>query len=186
MKKVIILALLSLNAFAHPHVFIDASSKVVVANSKEVQIEIEWLFDGLTSESLLMEFDMNGNGKIDKKEQARAKANFKNNISQYDYMTELYLGDKKKKSKFTHSKSSFSTRPIVFEGKKFSALVYKYTIKAKVKNVTDKLRFKLAFYDPTSYSEIATAKKMGNTKGIKLLASKLDKMKSMHDVTVGL
>lgn len=188
MKKILIIGLLlhCLNLYAHPHVFIDAATTIKKAAANELIIETEWIFDGITSESLLIELDLNANKKIDKSEQEKGIRNFKKNLSMHNYMIELYFGNSKKTEEFKVFNSSFSTRNITFEGEKFIGVVYKFNIKAKVKSKNKKIDFKLRYYDPTFYSEIAAVGKIKSVKGVKILKSKLSKIKSMYEVELAL
>ncbi|MCK5884292.1 MAG: DUF1007 family protein [Bacteriovoracaceae bacterium] len=174
------------SSFAHPHIFIDVNSKLVKVDNKKIQIDVEWLFDGMTSESLIGDFDANMNQKIDPSEQKLLVKSFKDNISKYNYMTEIQLGSNKEKIKFNVSNQSFATKAIVFDGAKMTGLLYRYSIIAKNSNIGDKLRVRIVFYDPSSYSELAPAAKISIPKSIKTLNSKLIKIKSMQDFTVGL
>ena len=59
---------MTLNLSAHPHTFIDLYPTLHVKGDTIVKTEFKWKMDDMTSAMLIMEFDVNGNGKIDKEE----------------------------------------------------------------------------------------------------------------------
>ncbi|MCR1816016.1 DUF1007 family protein [Aliarcobacter butzleri] len=95
MKSFIILFFVStITLFAHPHTFIDIFPKIYNKENIITSISMMWKFDEMTSELLLMEFDENGNGKIDEEEQKYIKENYFDSLKDYKFYTYLFI-DKK-------------------------------------------------------------------------------------------
>ncbi len=88
--KILILILFTTILSAHPHCFID-----VYPTMDKKSITIKWIFDEMSSQMLIMDFDKNHDGKINKKEsQYIYKEAFKV-LKEYDYYT-YFLNNKKK------------------------------------------------------------------------------------------
>lgn len=95
MKSFIILFFVStITLFAHPHTFIDIFPKIYNKENRITSISMMWKFDEMTSELLVMEFDENGNGKIDQEEQKYVKENYFDSLKDYKFYTYLFI-DKK-------------------------------------------------------------------------------------------
>jgi len=94
MKLIIIAILLFSYLFAHPHTFIDVYPTLIQKNGYVKQVDIKWLLDEMTSSMLIMEFDQNGNGKIDKKENSYIKDNYFMSLKDYSFYT--YIKDRYK------------------------------------------------------------------------------------------
>lgn len=77
LKKVIFIIILSISFVqAHPHTFMDVYPALHVKGDKIVKTHIKWKMDDMSSAMLIMEFDTNGNGKIDEKENAFIYENY--------------------------------------------------------------------------------------------------------------
>ncbi len=74
-------------AFAHPHVWIDAITTVVVAKGMVTGIKVEWVMDTFFSETLLKDFDLNKNHKFDKNEVADLEREAFSNTAKQSYFT---------------------------------------------------------------------------------------------------
>lgn len=81
-------------ANAHPHVFIEANLEVV-RNDKGEATEIRhvWRFDEFFSSSLLLDFDANGNGKLDESELQEIAGITRQSIAEYNFYTEVRNGE---------------------------------------------------------------------------------------------
>jgi len=79
---------------AHPHVFIEANLEIV-RNEKGEATEIRhvWRFDELFSTSLLLDFDSNGNGRLDETELQEIASITRESIGEYNFYTEVRNGD---------------------------------------------------------------------------------------------
>ena len=130
MQKIILFILFLSNLFAHPHTFIDVYPKVVVKNNIVTQIDFKWIMDEMTSSMLIMEFDQNQNGKIDKEENKYIEENYFLSLKDYDFYTHL-----KPKYKVTNFFADIKNEKIEYN------FTFQLLKKTKLSN------FKLQFYD---------------------------------------
>ncbi len=89
-----ILLFYTTNIFAHPHTFIEIYPTIDVNNDKISNIHFKWKLDEMTSSMLIMEFDVNGNGKIDKKENMFIYLDYFVSLSDYNFYTDIKINDK--------------------------------------------------------------------------------------------
>lgn len=78
---------------AHPHVFVEASMELVI-NKKGQFTELRhvWRFDELFSSTLILDYDTNGNGALDKDEIDEITKTIHESIGEYDFYTALRSG----------------------------------------------------------------------------------------------
>lgn len=141
MIRIFALLTLFLNLlFAHPHTFIDVFPTIDSKNNKIKTIHFSWSFDEMTSQLLIMEFDQNMNGKIDKDELSYIKNNYFNSLEQFNYYTDIKI-----------SKKPIKTKPINFNSKikDGTKITYEFDIVINA----DKKDLQVEFYD----SEMFTA-----------------------------
>jgi len=81
--------------FAHPHTFIDLFPSINSKNNKINSLHFKWRFDEMTSGVLLMEFDQNMDGVLDKNEILYARDNFFYPLKEFGYYTDLKIANKK-------------------------------------------------------------------------------------------
>jgi len=89
------LAMAPASAFAHPHIFVQARLEVVAGpdgNIKELQNV--WRFDEVFSSSVMMDFDKNGNLKLDPDELQAVGATVRDSLADYDYYVNMSLNGK--------------------------------------------------------------------------------------------
>jgi len=89
------LAMAPATAFAHPHIFVQARLEVVAGpdgNIKELQNV--WRFDEVFSSSVMMDFDKNGNLKLDPDELQAVGATVRDSLADYDYYVNMSLNGK--------------------------------------------------------------------------------------------
>ncbi|MEA3513121.1 MAG: DUF1007 family protein [Campylobacterota bacterium] len=96
LKKIYFLFTLfcTINLFAHPHTFIEIYPTIKVKNNKIININFKWKMDEMTSSMLIMEFDQNGNGKIDKKENFFIYGSYFLRLHEYNFYTDVKVKDK--------------------------------------------------------------------------------------------
>ena len=70
-------------AAAHPHVFIENKVTFVVDAGKVTALRLSWVFDDVFSDSLLMQFDADGDGKVPSP-----------NLKMFHYFTYVWLDGK--------------------------------------------------------------------------------------------
>lgn len=84
-------------AFAHPHVFVEANVEIARDDSGEVTgIRHVWRFDELFSSTVLLDYDVNGDGDLDISELEEVSKTVTSSLGEYDYYTEVRL-DKRSK-----------------------------------------------------------------------------------------
>jgi ABC-type uncharacterized transport system substrate-binding protein len=94
--KVVLLVFAFINIlYAHPHTFIDLYPKVIHKNNTITSLHMTWKFDEMTSQMLVMEFDQNGNGKIDKEENKYIKENYFDPLKDYGFYTYVTVNKKR-------------------------------------------------------------------------------------------
>jgi len=130
MQKIILFIFMLSSLFAHPHTFIEVYPRVIIKNNMVTQINFKWIMDEMTSSMLIMEFDQNQNGKIDKNENKYIEKNYFLSLKDYDFYT--YLKPKYKVTKF-------------FANIKDEKIEYNFTFELLEK--TKLSNFKLQFYD---------------------------------------
>lgn len=82
------------SAFAHPHTFIEVFPTITVKDNKTQSIHFKWMLDEMTSSVLIIEFDQNGDGKINKQENKYAYENFFSTLVDYNFYTDIKIKDK--------------------------------------------------------------------------------------------
>ena len=95
MRKVIFIIILSI-AFvqAHPHTFIDLYPTLHVKGNKIVKTHIKWKMDDMSSAMLVVEFDTDGDGKIDEKENKYVYENYFVSLSKYHFYMDIIVKNK--------------------------------------------------------------------------------------------
>ncbi|MCO4315687.1 DUF1007 family protein [Phyllobacterium sp. 21LDTY02-6] len=83
-------------AYVHPHVFAEARLDVSIKPDGTVEkLGHVWRFDDLFSSTVLVEFDKNGDLKLDQKELADLAQTINASISEFDYFQSVELNGKK-------------------------------------------------------------------------------------------
>lgn len=72
---------------AHPHVFINNQVDFVFDSEGLKGFQFRWLFDEMSSVAYVMEHDINGDLKLDKKESKSIKKGAFDNLKNFHYMT---------------------------------------------------------------------------------------------------
>ena len=80
-------------AEAHPHVFADSKMEIVgTADGKLSAIRNIWRFDELFSSSVVVDFDKNGNGKLDPDELEAVGKTVLGSIAEWEFYTFVSIG----------------------------------------------------------------------------------------------
>ncbi|MEX0404138.1 DUF1007 family protein [Aquibium sp. LZ166] len=88
-------AALTSPAIAHPHIFAEARLDVMVSPQGDVSsLRHLWRFDDLFSSTVLLEFDANGDLKLDDAELAEVSKTVFDSIGEYDYFQVVRANDK--------------------------------------------------------------------------------------------
>jgi ABC-type uncharacterized transport system substrate-binding protein len=124
---------------AHPHTFVDVFPSINSKNNKIQTIHFEWSFDEMTSQLLVMEFDQNMDGKIDKAELDFIYTNYFTPLGDYNYYTDIKIKNK-----------ALKTAPKNFnvEIKENQKIVYKFDIDINA----DKKDVNIEFYDQEMFT----------------------------------
>ena len=110
-----ILLLLPIVSFGHPHTFLDVHMNIKAQHNIIKTIQFKWVFDDMTSQLLVMEFDQNGNGKIDPNEIAYIKDNYFDYLKQFSYYTDVKISNKSQEIKPYNFKSYIQDMKIVYQ-----------------------------------------------------------------------
>ena len=82
-------------AYVHPHVFAEARLDITIKPDGTVEkLGHVWRFDDLFSSTVLVEFDKNGDLKLDDKELADLASTINKSISEFDYFQTVQLDGK--------------------------------------------------------------------------------------------
>lgn len=92
-KHIILLLLFVSLVWSHPHTFIDLYPTLHVKNNTIIKTHIKWKMDDMTSSMLIMEFDLNADGAIDKKENTFVYKNYFLSLEQNNYYMDILVED---------------------------------------------------------------------------------------------
>jgi ABC-type uncharacterized transport system substrate-binding protein len=125
------------------------------------QIHFKWQLDEMTSSMLIMEFDQNGDGKIDKKENFFIYSSYFITLSDYNFYTDIKINNKIQK--FPKPKNFKAT----IENNK---ICYSFDIDEKysIKNT------KFDFGDPDFFVAMILKKEFVKIQGAKAIVQELD------------
>ncbi|MEZ5871101.1 MAG: DUF1007 family protein [Nitratireductor sp.] len=89
----IVIAALPQAAAAHPHVFVESNLEILRdAQGNVTELRHVWRFDDLFSSDVLLNYDANGDGKLDAAELDEVGRTVGSSIAEYDYYTEVRSG----------------------------------------------------------------------------------------------
>ena len=157
MLKIIFTVLISINfLYAHPHTYINIYPTAIIKDNKIIEINFKWIMDEMTSSMLIMEFDQNLNGKIDKNENKYIKNNYFLSLNKYNF--------------YTHTKAKYKTANFIADIKN-NKIVYMFSF------ILDKpytlKNFSMSFYD-TDFFVATQLKKEFITQKINYLVEDID------------
>jgi len=81
-------------AAAHPHVFIENKVTFVFDAGKVPALRVSWVFDDVFSDSLLTQFDADGDGKFDDLESKAVGEGTLPNLKMFHYFTYVWVDGK--------------------------------------------------------------------------------------------
>jgi ABC-type uncharacterized transport system substrate-binding protein len=126
--------------FSHPHVFISPKIRVNLKGNSLNKIQVEWVFDAMTTAQVLEVFDRNKNGILDVSEVNTIRKKVFVNLSNYQYYTALYINGKRIP---TLSPTEFQAR--INANKK---LIYSFNLVFRRKKINS---LKMSFQDSSFY-----------------------------------
>lgn len=143
MKRITILMfLLPVYLFAHPHIMLSTSLEFEYSASQCEGIWVEWEFDRYFSISIMNDFDLDKNVQLSNSEIDEIEKNAFSNLKHYGYFIYLRYGtDRYNPDEI----SNFSAR---FSGEK---LYYRFFISLEGSHFKD---FYVSVFDPTYYSAV--------------------------------
>jgi len=145
-KKIILFFILFSGSclFAHPHLFIKPSIKVVTDNNIIKGLQISWEWDKWWSQDVLDSCDKNKNGKIDSNdEQQLVYKDFFIGIKDFNYFTMIYADNKK-----INIKNILNFKVEV----KNCIVTYIFFVPFDINITANKVNFKIIFNDETIYT----------------------------------
>lgn len=146
--RILIVALaasLPAEAYAHPHIFIDAKFEAVsAADGSLAELRNVWKFDDVFSSSVLLDFDKNGNNTLDKSELLAVGKTVRTSLEQYKYYTNVTV----------NGKAVPMTKPDVIQADyKDGALILSFSLKPLKKTMLTGTAI-FGIYDPSLYTAV--------------------------------
>ena len=132
-------------ALAHPHVFAEARLDVVLSAEGAVKsLQHLWRFDDVFSSTVLVEFDKNGDLKLDEAELGAVSQTVKDSLAEYGYFQVVTAG----------GKDVAMSKPdrLIADFKDNQLIILFESTPAAPMPLTGKLTF--GVYDPTFYTAI--------------------------------
>jgi len=143
---VFILFALSSGLFAHPHTFITTKLGIEFVSENLKGAWVHWEFDEMFSAPMIVEADMNKNGKFEKDELDFLYENAFSNLESYGYFFYMREGKKRKTAEKVASFSAYYKK---------NKLFYKFFIPIKQTNK----KLIVSIFDPTYFCAVKYYKK---------------------------
>lgn len=130
-------------AAAHPHVFVEANVDIVRdAEGNATEIRHVWRFDEFFTTSLILDFDKDGNGHLDREDLDEISKITRSSLAEFNYYTEI--------RKNTEIIEFFEPDPYLLEVRD-NQLIMILALKLREPTPIGASGFKLAVSDPTYY-----------------------------------
>lgn len=140
------------NVFAHPHTFIEVEPTLEVNAKTSNKLHVKWKLDEMTSMMLIMELDINSNGKFEKDENDFIYANYFNSLKKYNYYMSINANDKSMRIEPKNFKASIEN----------NKLIYAFDLEHK-ENIQN---LKIAFFDTELFVGMILEKEFITLKGV--------------------
>lgn len=138
-------ALLPAEAFAHPHIFIDAKFEAVAsADGNLSELRNVWTFDEVFSSSVLLDFDKNADMTLDRNELIAVGKTVRVSLEQYKYYTNVSVNGKV---------VPMAKPDVIHADYKDGALILTFSLKPLQKTLL-KGTAVFGIYDPTLYTAV--------------------------------
>jgi ABC-type uncharacterized transport system substrate-binding protein len=160
MRNIILFIVTLSSLYAHPHTFVEVYPTITIENKSIKQVNFKWVIDEMTSSMLIMEFDQNQNGKIDKDENRYIKENYFLSLKDYDFYTHLHSKYKIKnfKAHIKNAKIEYNFSFVLDQKKAVSGFSVEFydtdffvSMQLKEKFVTQKIPHKVEGIDGDFY-----------------------------------
>ena len=173
--------MLAFQVFAHPHMFVDVKSHLMSAKDNEIKISVQWFFDELTSEGLIMDYDQNENFSLEKKEMLLILNDFKDELKKQHYFTTIIFNNKKIKFKLENIQVKSKKIKSRKNKQNIAIIYYEFGIilNEKIEPIN---QLNISFYDPTIYSVLSPKEKMTTNNLIKISSNKMETTKCRFKV----
>ena len=145
----ITLFLLAPSAWPHPHVFLDATARMVFDNKGLAGFRIQWVFDEMFSSMIILDFDKNGTGRFDPPEMARLQKDAFMNLRDLDFFTHIKIDGKAFK---ISSVNDFTAE--IRDG----TVTYRFFVPCHVPASGSFREVKLSLYDQSYYHSVTLGK----------------------------
>jgi ABC-type uncharacterized transport system substrate-binding protein len=119
--------------FAHPHTFIELYTTIKKDDHK-LKVNIQWHFDEMTSQMLIMDFDQNKNFKLDSEDIKLIKKEAFDHLVEYNYYTYLIAKDKVLNKQPQNFKAYIKNDKVVYD--------FNYILNSKLLNHNFNIEFK--------------------------------------------
>jgi len=142
----VVSALASQPAAAHPHVWLDSVMTFVFEGDRLTSLRLTWTFDEFFGTAIIRRFDENRNGRFEPAENAKLEAGAFSSLKDYGFFLHVTAGGKEIKVE----------RVSGFQGSiRNNQLVYEFTaqLPAPIDPVTDE--FAISLYDETYFVEVS-------------------------------
>lgn len=129
--KFLFLGLFFVNAYAHPHTFIEVKPTIEIKNKKMNNLHIKWILDEMTSMMLIMELDEDGNKMLDKNENTYIYENYFSSLAKQNFYMKIFS-----------NKNDILIKPKNFKASiKNDKLIYSFDIQEKIDTKNLKINF---------------------------------------------
>lgn len=142
-----LVAVLAVQAFAHPHVFADVKVKVLYDATGFVGVENRWSYDEIYSAAMLSSVDNNGDGKISTDEQPPLQTAILGPIEKNNYYNYVQAG-----SDFLKARKIRNFKASMVKGK----LVLDFVVDFSMPATADWTMLVVVVADPTNYIQMTS------------------------------
>lgn len=133
---------------AHPHVFIDNRISVVFDDKGLKGFKHEWVFDEMFSSTMIQEFDLDADGKFNKKEVKGIVRGAFSNLKKHNYFTDITINGQRFKTK------EFKDFQVKIDS---GVMVYEFFLPCEVTASRVIQEATIAVYDPTYFVQVLWA-----------------------------
>lgn len=132
-------------AFSHPHVFIHNSVTFVFDNKGLAGFKVYWVFDEMFSNTLILDYDKNGNGNFELSEIKKLEKGAFSNLKNFDYFTHIKIKGKPFKVRFFKDFSAKITK---------NKVVYIFFLPCHIRAVSSFKEVNISVHDKTFYCTV--------------------------------
>ena len=151
--KLIFLITLFTNSYSHPHTFIEVEPTVEINKNNIEKLHIKWTLDEMTSMMLIMELDVNADGKFDKNENNYIYENYFSSLKEQNFYTRIIIEQQELYIKPFNFKASIEN----------DRLIYAF----EILNILDIKDLKIDFHDEDLFVGMMLEKEFIKINGIK-------------------